>query len=458
MNHFRAISLLGWALAAAAAAAETTAFFANGDRLPATLAALDGPAARFESSALSSPATINLSQLLELRGEPATPEIKADHEAVVTLTNGNVLRGQLGALTDASVVLDTWFAGRVTLRRTMVDSLRVIDCARSLYSGPQGPEGWIQSNKESPAWQIDGGVMTASRPGSAARDLDLPDRISVAFDLAWRGNLRMRLVVFSDDPAIDAPPNAYILDLNRRYVSLIKHWGAGNHRSTIGNAGATQLGENEKVHVEFLADRAEGTFLLRIDGEQINDAPWRDPDVDGSITGGGIHFVAEDLTPLRISRIHVEAWDGRIDGAGAAGESDPQEEIPADSQRIRLRNGDVVIGRVLGVEDGRLTIESKHAKIHLPVGRMNSVDLYREADKKNTQIYQRPKRMNGDVRAWFPAGGCLVFRLDGIDGDHFIGFNQAFGTARIRRDAFNRIEFNIYLDELEPLRPSAGGW
>jgi hypothetical protein len=83
---------------------------------------------------------------------------------------------------------------------------------------------------------------------------------------------------------------------------------------------------------------------------------------------------------------------------------------------------------------------------------MSQVVLHRE-DEKNTESCHPPKIMNGDVKAWFPEGGNVVFRLDGIEGDHFIGYSQVFGTARFRRDAFSRVEFNIYADELEPLRP-----
>lgn len=447
------------AACAAAAPAEGTALFTTGDQLPGTLAAINGATGSFESSTLAAPATIHLAQLLELRSEAVTREVKADHEAVVTLTNGNVIHGQVAALSDQAVVLDTWFAGQLELRRSMVESLRVVDRARSIYSGPQGAEGWLFSGDSGqPAWHFSGGTMTSDRPGSAARDLKLPDRVAVSFDLAWKNALRFRLILFSDDLDNAAPPNAYVLDFNRRYTSFTKHWSAGNamQRSTIGNAGIRQLGENEKVRVELFADRADGNFVLHIDGEDA--ATWRDPEANAGTMGGGIHLVAEDTTPLRVSRLTIEAWDGRVEESGTGKDAKDEEAIPSGNQRMLLRNGDVITGRVLGVEDGRLVIETKHAKIHLPVGRMSSAVLHRDEDRKDPELYQRPKLMNGDVRAWFPEGGCVVFRLDGIEGEHFVGFNQAFGTARFRREAFGRVEFNIYKDELEPLRSASGGW
>lgn len=462
MSPARAIPwLVGLAAATTTAATEPTAYFSNGDRLNGSLTAIDGPVARFESPSLDAPAAIHLPALLELRGAAAAPQPDAAHEAIVTLTNGNTLRGQLGALTEDTIQLDTWFAGRLSLRRPMVDSLRIVDRSRSIYAGPRDADGWVLSDPDEPPWRFDAGAMTAVRPGSAARDLDLPDRISLSFDLAWRGTLRLRLSLFSDDLDSLMPANAYLLEFNRRYVSLSRHSGGANalQRVTIGNAGVRQLDEREKVHVELLADRAEGNFILLVDGEQAGQ--WRDPDADDAIKGGGIHFIAEEADesrPIRLSRILVETWDGRSKETAADDDTEAETEPPAGSQRIRLRNADIITGRVLGIEEERVSIETRHGQVRLPIGRMSTVVLHRAEDRSNWDLYQRPKLMNGDVRAWFPEGGCLVFRLDGIDGDHLLAFNQAFGSARIRRDAFHRIEFNIYKEELEPRRPAAAGW
>ena len=84
--------------------------------------------------------------------------------------------------------------------------------------------------------------------------------------------------------------------------------------------------------------------------------------------------------------------------------------------------------------------------------------LHRDEDKKNPEFYQKPKLMKGDVRAWFADGGSVIFRLDGVEDGHFLGYSQTFGEGRFRRDAFRRVEFNIHKPELEPLRPSASAW
>jgi hypothetical protein len=65
---------------------------------------------------------------------------------------------------------------------------------------------------------------------------------------------------------------------------------------------------------------------------------------------------------------------------------------------------------------------------------------------------EEAKLENGDVRATLADGSRLVFRLDGVDENAIIGFSQNFGTARFRKDAFKRIEFNLYPKNGEVIR------
>jgi hypothetical protein len=57
---------------------------------------------------------------------------------------------------------------------------------------------------------------------------------------------------------------------------------------------------------------------------------------------------------------------------------------------------------------------------------------------------EEAKLYKADVRASLADGSRIVFRLDGVEGNSLIGFSQNFGTARFRKDAFRRVEFNLY--------------
>jgi hypothetical protein len=461
MNWSPTLCAFGIAACTLVAAPERVAFFSTGDRIPGTIDARKEAEIILSSPALAAPARIGLDKLLEVRSEVETPEQQGEHEAVVTLTNGNVLRGRLSDLPDETIVLDTWYAGTLELRRVMVDSLQIIDRGNAIYSGPNGPDGWVfaPGHTDKPPWRFTAGTMVSQAPGSIARDLDLPKQISVSFDLAWRDTLDLRMILFSDDVKSEAPSNAYVLSFERMQAVLRKQFtdGAATHRSTIKRTSVAALSSKEKVRVEFFADRSAGKFMLKIDGKKIDEI-WEDPNPGGAKLGGGMHFIAENDTQVRISRLRVHEWDGRFGLQAAEDDEEDEPETAEGYQKIRLRNGDILTGRVLGVEEERLKIETAHGEVMLPVARMTSAMLHREEDKEDPVLYQKPKLMKGDVRAWFADGGYVVFRLDEVNDNDFLGYSQTFGDAKFRRNAFRRVEFNIYKPELEPLRPSSSAW
>jgi hypothetical protein len=90
-------------------------------------------------------------------------------------------------------------------------------------------------------------------------------------------------------------------------------------------------------------------------------------------------------------------------------------------------------------------VKTPFREVRLPVENLRSLAL-KPAD------LERCKRENGDVRAWFPDGSSVVFRLERVSPGTLTGYSQNFGTADFKLKAFNRIEFNIYDPELEDIR------
>jgi hypothetical protein len=221
--------------------------------------------------------------------------------------------------------------------------------------------------------------------------------------------------------------------------------------------------ENDKVKVEIRASRKSGKFCLFINGRLIE--VWSDPDVAKEKLGTCLHFVAQNAMPIRISQITVAPWDGTIDQVPEPrrgiirrfnfqpDEEDPEPELeptkPEIPQQTRmdLANGDSLDGEVISIEEGLIAIKSSLGDIKLPVNRLSTLALKQVG-------YDRSIRRNGDIRAWFPDGSSMVFRLDSTADGSIIASSQNFGTATFKMSAFNRIEFNIYDVALEDKRAS----
>lgn len=455
-------SLLVLAAGSALVAQETEIHLTDGSRIRGSLDGIGTDRVTFDAEFLARPVPLRLDKVLELSLPVFPDQGKGDHVATVTLSNGDVLRGELTGIDDTGISLDTWFAGRLTFRRTMVDTLEIEDRPEIIYSGPTGLDGWTQSGDDS--WTFENGALRSHGIGEIGRALDLPARARFAFDLEWRANPRFRFDFYDEEDGAEEPGNSYELTGQGRYVQLNKRTPRGNQ--SLGSINIPEFMNKEKVRLEILVDRKSGLIRLLVNDRIAAD--WNDPDPAVGKPGGGIHFSSPDSTPLRLSRIMVTAWDGIIEGSAPdrndamMDEEDvlqPEADDPAVPGRIRLRNGDQVEGEVLGIADGKVNLKTPFGEVGLPVARLRTFTLHTEEEREKWELglYEIPKIYNGDVRAWFPDGGYVTFKLESVADGKLTGTAQPFGRASFDQKAFSRIEFNLYESEFDELR-GADSW
>ena len=392
-------------------------------------------------------------------GAPPADQPVAAHEAIVALTNGDTIRGQLAGITDTEIRLATWYAGELILKRVNVKSAKISSIADIYYRGPNSIEEWPHRDSGD-NWRFRGGALHSESPGGIAREINFPDECVISFEAAWRGAFRPKIVFFSKEITNPSnPESGYEMVFQGNSVH-VKKAGTNNWLGHSTNAGV--LRENEKAHIEIKVSLKTGKIALFVD-DQIIDA-WQDDAVDRDSLGKGFHIVSQDSSPLRISAIEVSGWDGYLEnvpnragqfrggfgggfefGGGLEVEKPVEEVIPEG--RMLLRNGDSIEGEVMGVEGEEITLKTSFAEVKFPVARLKNLAL------SNDSI-EEAKLENGDVRATLADGSRLVFRLDGVEENAIIGYSQNFGTARFRKDAFKRIEFNLYPKNGEAIRPS----
>jgi len=431
---------------AATASADPALRFLNQDVLTGSPTSIAQDTLVWKSPLLGKPATFFTEKLLDVSLPSTKPDLDSDHEAVVTLTNGDTVRGQLASVTDETVALDTWFAGRLNFNRLMVSGVKIEEIAPQIYFGPTGLDDWIQSS-DPPAWSYSQSAFRASLPGGIAREDTLVDECSVTFDVAWKGDsVRLRVIVFSDDPASENPNSGYELSFQRGRV----HLRNCKTQNFLGSSQSPALMENDKARVEIRASSKTKRIALYINDEIVE--VWDDPTAGDEALGSSLHFISGSNLPLRISNIRVAAWDGvveqmpepmpgirrfQINRGHLPDPALPEAEKRDMEGRMELANGDTLEAEVISITDGTIALKTPFGEINLPVSRLRTVAL-KPVDA------ERCKREEGDVRAWFPDGSSMVFRLESGNVDTITGYSQNFGTATFRTSAFNRIEFNIH--------------
>ena len=450
---------LGLALAGSAVAAEDTAAvvrLTNNERIAGTLASLAADQLVWKSPVQENPTPYSLKNILDLTQPAKLPESAPEHETTLTLTNGDTVRGKLTALTGESLTLDTWFAGRLTFKRTMVAAVKMAPGTLYVYRGPTGLDGWRQTAGKPPArskpqaevkaaWSYGGLAFRSSGAGTISRDDLLPDECSISFDMAWTGNLsRLKVIAFADTPSSNNISAGYEFLFEPECFMLTNL----ETRKIVGYMNYLALPENRKARIEIRAGTKSGKLCLLVNDCLIQD--WVDPDIAKCKFGRGLQFVSMYAAPIQISRIAIAPWNGDIEHMpGVLIQPDAQPDrnkkekpkplapVPPREGRMELMNGDSVEGEALAINDGVVTVQTPLGKVGLPVERFRTIVL-----KKADPAKCPPA--DGDIRAWFPDGSYMVFRLIGAANGSLTGSSPNFGTATFQLAAFNFIEFNIH--------------
>jgi hypothetical protein len=430
-----------------------TARFNNGDIINGSLVGIDEESIIWDSDFFTKAHPLKLDRLIDLSlsGNEVTEMPEGDHIAVVTLTNGDIIRGALTSLDKSKVLLSTSYAGNLVFRRDMVSTLSIEDRPEIFYSGPNGLDEWNVADEDD--WTFENGELVSHSSASISREIGERDQFRISFDIEWRGNARFRVFVCADDTDLDQVGNSYELVCQSQYAYMRKRTKRNGRTEsiTIGTTGGVrEFQEREKVRVELLHDIVAGRVRFILGGRVVAD--WREPAPGAGKLGSALHFLSDSGKQIRVSRIRVSSWDGNIDGNWQEEGNDPFEEEDAEDEETRhvqpsgilLRNGDIIKGETMDIENGAVKLKTDLGEFTLPVSRLRSFALRTAEEAANPELTWKPIIRNGDVRAHFTEGDHITFQLIGFSKDTIRGKSPTFGEADFDLSAFNRIEFNLY--------------
>lgn len=413
------------------------------------------------SKSLSTETTFKTNQLMEMSLNGNPQQVESDHYAVATIkphlfkTHNDSLRGQLVSIDDDTVVLDTWYAGRLTLDRSLVKTLNIFEQAPTSYHGPSGPKGWVHPNHASDdPWIFGKNTMTSTSRYGAARKIKVPQLTKLSFNIAWKDTPYFKVLFLSNEGENDSPSERYELSVYSIRITL-------NRRlENMGDLKVFQerpknLRSSKNAKIDIYIDRSEeGVNAVYLDGNKIG--TWTNFD-DTKMKGEWLHFIpGQSSSPIRISQISVSDWSGNLplnetedekedseDKENKASDAEPQ----TDDKSIRLGNGDIIIGKIKQIVDTTVTLSSKYGELKVPVQRLRSIELSTPEDA------EKEDRMEaGDVRAWFHEGGYVTIKMHSFDGKKIKGYSQVYGDAEFDASAFEKIEFNIWNEKINTIR------
>jgi hypothetical protein len=343
--------------------------------------------------------------------------------------NGDQFYGNLLALDEKELELQTWFGGKFKTPRAALRSIHFFPKGSgSIYEGPTGLEGWkIGRNANSRSWQYRDGMFVSESPNTIGRDVNLPDTSRVEFDLGWKTPFNLLFSIYTSSvEGFNYNSSSYMFFITPGNVS-VQRINAGSGSSTIGRSETPfPMMTQKKAHLEFLANKSESFLQLLIDGKSVGE--WHDN--SGWVgKGSGILFYTQtEGASVTISNIKISEWDGRSG-------SDLETNSPSGKDELYLINHDTVDGKIGSLRDGKLRISSSNGSLEIPIERVTEIS-FGAAEKNSIQ------RDPWEIQASVFGGGTISFNLEKWSPEKISGRNKNFGAVALDAKSIREIRFN----------------
>ncbi len=339
--------------------------------------------------------------------------------------NGDEVAGNLVSMQNGQASLESWFGTNLLASVAALDSITFSSKGyRLLYEGPSGPDGW-RLGRNPRSWEYKDGAFVANGADLLGRDFGLTGSAALEFDLEWNGSFSLSITLYAQAiDRFDYGTSAYLLYIGNGTVS-VQRVQAGSGATMLGQAPVLEMSRRNKMRFEVRCNKDDATIAVLADGQLVQ--RWKDS--SGFVAkGSGIVFFSQVETKgLTLSNVRVAEWDGKF-------EPDSATNAPTDVDVIFLANRDRVTGRVQSVEDGKVSIETKLAKLSIPMARVTQVQF------AQTNTPAAPSE-SSEVRALFPGGEGLSFDLQRWEDGQVVGISRTFGELKFDPKSIRQLQF-----------------
>ncbi|HEV8543022.1 MAG TPA: hypothetical protein VGR78_11570 [Verrucomicrobiae bacterium] len=375
------------------------------------------------------PLQFSLSNVASLRFEKAEPAPHAFTAACrFHFRNGDELIGNIREIKEEKLHFQSWFGDNV---EASIDSLSAIMFSSKgynlLYEGPTSLDGW-RTTRSPKSWEYKDGAFIANGADQLGRDFALSGSATLEFDLSWNGAFSLMIALYAQNiDRFDYTTSAYLVYLGTGAIS-VQRVQAGAGAIMLGQTQVPEMLRRNRMHFEIRCNKEDATISLFADGKFIQ--RWKDNNPGGFIAkGGGILFFSQvEPRSLKLSNIRVAEWDGRY-------EPDAQTNAPPNMDVVFLANRDKVFGKVTALEETRATVETKQTRLDIPLARVTQIRFANESSLTNSAP--------GEVRASFPGGERVVFKLEKWDGKEVKGTSKTFGALAFDPKNIREVQFNL---------------
>jgi hypothetical protein len=339
---------------------------------------------RWQSASSGSPADFACNEVVAVEWPPPAIRPKTPGDYRFELAAGDVLFGSLLALDNTLAELEVPRLGRIRVQRSHLHRIdRWRDGADLIDLGPNGLVGWREPAGRKD-WRVDSGRPMTDREGaSIRRNLGLPARASIEFEISWKSRPDFVLALGVGEGE-DTVKRAFRFEVWSADMIVQREL---EREADLEIVYQVSPGFG-RVHLLAYLDQEKGRILVFTPrGQQVADLKVRGarPAVLPGLYLGNLRG------DVRLEWLRIARWDGEVPG-----------QVRPDRARIRRADGSIRDGHLTGMAAAtrEFLLKTEEGEMRIPEDQVSSVVLPvpEEAPPRMIRaIYQDGARVSGEL-------------------------------------------------------------
>lgn len=368
---------------------DATLYLTNGGFVPGELKGSEQPGVlRWQSSRFTQPFDFSLAGVTAVQYVVPSKLPKPVGEYCLELAAGDVLFGELIALTDDAAEVEVARLGRVHVKRDQIRRLyRWSSGADLIYLGPSGLTEWKETSANK-YWREEGGQPVTDQEGASIRgEFGIPAQAIIEFEIAWKNKPDFVFALGvndSDDESIFKRAFRFEVWDNELVVrcELGREADVDSVQEMTSGTG--------RAHFLAYLDQEKGKLLVYspsgVPRGQIHVTP-RKPQVNSGLR------LTNKRGDVRLERLRISRWNGV-----------PPREVQADKSRLHRTDGSIVYGQLSGFDAAKkqFTVRDGDDETKVAADQIASVFLSppdEEVVRPFRVVYLDGTRLSGELTA-----------------------------------------------------------
>ena len=364
----------------------------TGDRLPGKAIGFASNRLKFDSPLFREPLEIDVDWLTSFDNFLNSGEQKATSKEpfAIQLIDGQLLFGDIDSLDDQFLGAHSQRAGKFKVKRSRIASIVNREASQTVVSGAIDLDDWEAKRGDKRYWKPnDDAELVATRDNiHLFLESKLPESCLIDFEIAWDEKLDFAValgipygarslgsvprleswdgsIVFSHDDDFEIV--MVELDETAKSLKLLIHWNQKTNMIVIHDESGAELA---RAKIENMGRKTEpGIFLLNKAGDfRVRTIGVRSAVVGFDPSKTSIQLKSDDAINATVKSFDGQNWTATQDGKSVdisvdefvgAFQFNPDAKYRKPSgDAIRFSDGERVIGRLTGLSESSLTVET----------------------------------------------------------------------------------------------------